>query len=87
MYRRSRPMPGMLVLLALVARETATEPPLAPPGPQFDHDPSTEVTNLNNDGPGSLRDRVFFAPTGATIHFADALAGGTIVLNSPHHAR
>lgn len=83
MYGRSRPIRGMLVPLALVACETATEPPAAAPGAQFSHDPATEVTTFENDGPGSLRDRVFNAPSGSTIHFAAALAGGTIVVNSP----
>lgn len=83
MFPRSRPLPAMLVLLGLVACENATEPPLAPPLPQFDHDPATEVTNLNDNGPGSLRELVFTAPSGSTIHFAAPLAGGTLVVNSP----
>jgi Right handed beta helix region len=41
------------------------------------------VTTLANDGPGSLRDRVFFAAPGSTITFADNLAGQTITVASP----
>lgn len=83
MYNASRRTMGFFLLLALAACEDATQPPLEPPVPQFDHDPATLVTNLNDDGPGSLREVVFFAQSGSTIHFADALAGRTIVLNSP----
>ncbi len=83
MYRGSRPTMGMLLLLAVAACEYSTQPPLEPPVPQFDHDPATLVTNLADAGPGSLRYVVSLAPSGSTIHFANGLAGFTIVLNSP----
>lgn len=83
MTRRFTPLPGLLVLLALAACENAIEPGPASPRPQFNHDPATLVTNLNNDGPGSLREVVFNASSGSTVHFAAGLAGGTIVVGSP----
>ena len=42
-----------------------------------------EVTNHNDDGPGSLRQAIADAPTGAWIVFDDALPAGDILLNSP----
>ncbi|MDJ0974229.1 MAG: hypothetical protein QNJ98_07205 [Planctomycetota bacterium] len=42
-----------------------------------------QVTNLNNAGPGSLRDAVENAPPGAWITFDPTLAVGTITLQSP----
>jgi hypothetical protein len=43
----------------------------------------TVVTTAENDGPGSLREVVFFAPSGSTITFDPNLAGQTIVLTGP----
>ena len=42
--------------------------------------PST-VTNLNDDGPGSLRDAIAITPAGGTVDFASGLTG-TITLTS-----
>ncbi len=41
----------------------------------------TTVTNLNNNGNGSLRDAIFFTPNGGTIDFASNLSG-TITLTT-----
>jgi len=40
------------------------------------------VTNLNDNGAGSLRDALSLAHTGDTIQFAPGLAGGTLVLTN-----
>ena|GEM_PF-780406 len=45
----------------------------------FELGTSFTVTNLNDSGPGSLRDTIASAPTGATIDFSVA---GTIILSS-----
>ena len=44
--------------------------------------PPILVTNLQDSGPGSLRQTIADAPAGATIEFDGSLAGGTIVLTS-----
>ena len=54
------------------------ELPPVPPGP----DPLV-VTNLDDSGPGSLRDVMAAAPDGAVIIFDPALPSGTINLLSP----
>jgi beta-glucanase (GH16 family) len=41
------------------------------------------VTNLNNSGPGSLRDAISRVANGGVVFFDPSLAGGTVPLSSP----
>ncbi|MGE5356898.1 MAG: LamG domain-containing protein [Deltaproteobacteria bacterium] len=54
------------------------------PYPQWftDDTPFLKVTNLNDAGPGSLRQKIADAPVGSTVYFDSALSGMTISLTS-----
>ena len=89
-HTRPRAHPLIPLLLAAIACQDPTDPRVGtaptgvePGGQSSSVEGENVVTTLANDGPGSLRDRVFFATSGSTITFAENLAGQTITVSSP----
>jgi hypothetical protein len=79
-------MLGMVVTAAMLAGcamdQVPTSPLRTPGAAHRVLDPAPVVTNTNDAGPGSLRDAIENAAQGATVTFADAIAGQTITLTS-----